>query len=78
MVAKGHKITINVPLFKKLWDIIFFFGKLIVIFLIFSKVLYCQQANHIGSNLVRTFPAFCNNQGIRLIGKLSVDNTARL
>ena len=24
MVAKGHKIT-NVPLFKKLWDIIFFF-----------------------------------------------------
>jgi hypothetical protein len=23
MVAKGHKIT-NVPLFKKLWDIIFF------------------------------------------------------
>ncbi len=25
MVAKGHKIT-NVPLFKKLWDIIFFFG----------------------------------------------------
>jgi hypothetical protein len=25
MVAKRHKIT-NVPLFKKLWDIIFFFG----------------------------------------------------
>ena len=25
MVAKGHKIT-NVPLFKKLWDIIFFGG----------------------------------------------------
>ena len=25
MVAKGHKIT-NVPLFKKLWDIIFCFG----------------------------------------------------
>ncbi len=24
MVAKRHKIT-NVPLFKKLWDIIFFF-----------------------------------------------------
>ena len=24
MVAKGHKIT-NVPLFKKLWDIICFF-----------------------------------------------------
>ena len=23
MVAKGHKIT-NVPLFKKIWDIIFF------------------------------------------------------
>ncbi len=26
MVAKRHKIT-NVPLFKKLWDIIFFFGQ---------------------------------------------------
>ncbi len=39
---------------------------------------YCPQANHIGSNLVRTFPAFCNKQGIWLIGKLSVDNTARL
>ena len=25
MVAKRHKIT-NVPLFKKLWDIIFFWG----------------------------------------------------
>ncbi len=25
MVAKRHKIT-NVPLFKKIWDIIFFFG----------------------------------------------------
>ena len=25
MVAKRHKIT-NVPLFQKLWDIIFFFG----------------------------------------------------
>ena len=25
MVAKGHKIT-NVPLFKKIWDIIFFLG----------------------------------------------------
>jgi hypothetical protein len=24
MVAKGHKIT-NVPLFKKIWDIFFFF-----------------------------------------------------
>jgi hypothetical protein len=26
MVAKRHKIT-NVPLFKKIWDIIFFLGQ---------------------------------------------------
>jgi hypothetical protein len=28
MVAKRHKIT-NVPLLKKLWDIIFFFGTIL-------------------------------------------------
>jgi hypothetical protein len=38
MVAKRHKIT-NVPLFKKLWDIIFFFWD--------QKVIVPQKENYV-------------------------------
>jgi hypothetical protein len=42
MVAKGHKIT-NVPLFKKLWDIIFFFGTITLA----QKVIVPQKKNYV-------------------------------
>ncbi len=47
MVAKRHKIT-NVPLFKKLWDIIFFFwGPLKMSLEMAHKVIVPQKKNYV-------------------------------
>ncbi len=44
MVAKRHKIT-NVPLFKKLWDIIFFGGTMSLEMA--QKVIVPQKKNYV-------------------------------